>query len=196
VTRQEYFELVCRGMGWAPTDKRLRAFIAWSRAEDGGERLLTTAKNPLATTWYFNNYPPLDMSYNQGYGPGNWNWVPVRVYLNYHAGVEATVLTLKQPQYYKKIREMFETERYVEGVASDFSVWSGSGYSQSLANTMKTIFDEPAKPAPVPEPDIDLNTALIMRFDIAALAFGDFDTMVKVHKWLQKGGSVPERKAA
>lgn len=193
MSQEDFFAAVCGGMGWKATPKRLEAFRTWARYEDKFGRLFTTAWNPLATTWYVDGQSPFhNKNYSIGYGPGNWNWVPVKVYATEADGIEATVKTLRQPQYYKMIREMFEKEQYVEGVAQDFAVWSGSGYSDNLAADMKAIFGAPVLVQPEP---LDLNTALLMRFDIASLAFGDFDTMVAVHKYLVTGGSVPKRAA-
>src|SRR3990167_2255419 len=140
---QEFFSRVCQGMGWEPTPTRIAMFKAWAYEEG---MPFESTWNPLATTWYFNG-PPLDETYNNGYGAGNWNWVPVRVYRDAEAGIEATVLTLSQTAYYRWIRKSFEDETGYDEAVADLATWSGGGgYIYRVINAWKELGGDMADP--------------------------------------------------
>lgn len=132
----EFFSRVCVGMGWDPDPWRLEAFKLWASYEGMS---LEQTWNPLATTWYFDGKPQLNNSFDIGYGPGNWNWVPVRVYATPEDGIQATILTLSQPAYYSGIRQSFQDHVGYPEAALDFSIWSGSGYSQAIVDGMNAL---------------------------------------------------------
>lgn len=154
MTIDEFFELVCAHMGWEPTPWRIAVFRFWAGHEhsdnddddpvDDGGPLFTRAHNPLATTWRTDS-TPLDLSYDNGFGPGNWNTVPVRVYASPQAGALATALTL-QLFWYPHIRKCFEDQRgYQEAVGPhDFTSWIGPDvqYGQAIVDYMNSLSPE------------------------------------------------------
>ena len=93
--------------------------------------------NPLATTRLSPN-TQLNKSYDDGFGPGNWNDVPVRVYATAADGVTATFETL-QLDYYPNIRRCFaDQDGYAEAVA-EFTTYVGSqSYGQRVVEFMKS----------------------------------------------------------
>lgn len=139
MTPEAFFAAVCRGMGWEPTPWRVAVFLYWAGRESGGQ-LFTRARNPLATTWRSDD-TPLDLTFNNGNGRGNWNSIGVRVYESYDAGVRATVNTLSL-HYYPNIRRCFEDQRgYPEAVGPrDFTSWIGpdTQYGQAVVDFMNS----------------------------------------------------------
>jgi hypothetical protein len=134
VTPDEYFSGVCRGMGWEPTPWRLAAFAFWATREG---MPFEETWNPLATTMTGD----LNPTFNKGYGPGNWNSVPVRVYRTPEAGITATVETLQSDTYYHNIQRCFRDQTgYQDAVGPrDFTSWVGSVvYGQQVVDFMKT----------------------------------------------------------
>lgn len=144
-TERDFAAAVCEGMGWQPTPWRVGSLLFWGGNEfpdddhNGNSDLFDQAFNPLATTRLSPN-TALNLSFNNGYGPGNWNGVPVRVYASFEDGVRATVETLKL-SYYPWIRKCFEDQTgYQEAVGpNDFTSWVGSAaYGQRVVNFMQS----------------------------------------------------------
>lgn len=142
--RDAFFAEVCRRMGWEPTPWRLAVFAEWARREG---MPYSRTFNPLATTRLSPN-TPLDASFDIGYGPGNWNGVPVRVYRDAEAGIAATVETLSLP-YYPSIRRCFAAEQGYEEALPGFATYVGSeAYGRELIEFMRSL--PPSRPAPPP----------------------------------------------
>lgn len=122
MTLTEYFTALCRAMGWEPTPWRLDVFGYWAQQEG---MPFERSWNPLATT---RQAPELRYSNEDiGYGPGNWNGVPVKLYATPEDGIEATRQTLML-DYYANIRRAFTDQvGYSEVVGPrDFTSWVGS----------------------------------------------------------------------
>lgn len=142
-----FFTALCRGMGWEPTPWRIDVFTFWAQQEG---MLYERTFNPLATT---RTGPGITLqSLDMGFGPGNWNSVPVRMYATEESGVEATRQTLLL-DYYVNVRRCFADQRgYPEAVGPrDFTSWVGSNvYGQRIVDHMnaskvaKTMFTPPA----------------------------------------------------
>lgn len=116
---------LCAKMGLAPTEYRVAVFDEWERLEDRSGHLLPLAWNPLATS-RLSDATPLNMGYDIGYGPGNYNWVPVRVYKNMEAGIQATYETL-QLSYYPNVRLAFVEQAASAAAAKEIDEsWVGS----------------------------------------------------------------------
>lgn len=137
---ETFFAAVCERMGWAPTAWRLAVLAEWARRE--GMPFERTF-NPLATTRLSEN-TPLNTGFDIGFGPGNWNSVPVRVYCDAEAGIAATVETLSLP-FYGNIRRCFADERGSEEAVPEFATYVGSeAYGRELVEFMRSL------PASVP----------------------------------------------
>ena len=184
-------------MGWEPTPWRLAVFREWHRHEG---MPLETTWNPLATT-RLSDKTPINTAYNIGYGPGNWNRVPVRVYRDPEAGITATVETLAL-SFYPNIRKCFETQTSWEAALPEFKTYIGSeAYGRAMLDFMaKTPVAQPppAPPAPpVKQPWETLfdqaNSAAMKRLDLIHLGSGDFDTVWVAHELLFSAGLVPRR---
>lgn len=183
---REFMSRVLQGLGMGVTEKRLEMMLAWHKREG---MPLEQTWNPIATTWFFNGQPALNTSFDIGYGPGNWNSVPVRVYATPEDGIKATVWTLAQ-DYYPYIRQCLWDETGHDAAINEFVTYVGSrAYGEELVNTWKQIGQKGGEPVA----DIDMNTALMMRFDLINLASGDFETLLRVHRYLAQGGAVPSR---
>lgn len=144
-TERDFAAAVCEGMGWQATPWRVGVLLFWGGNEfpdednNGNSDLFDQAFNPLATTRLSAN-TALNLNFNNGNGPGNWNDVPVRVYASFEDGVRATVETL-QLSYYQWIRKCFEDQTgYQQAVGpNDFTSWVGSAaYGQRVVNFMNT----------------------------------------------------------
>lgn len=141
-----FFARVSERMGWPASAWRLAVFDFWARLEG---MPFERTWNPLATT-RLSAATPLNLDYDIGYGPGNWNWVPVRVYASPEAGIAATVETLSLG-YYGAIRRCFAEERVYGEAASEFATWAGSdAYGQRMVDFMASL---PVAPAPAVSPE-------------------------------------------
>jgi len=139
----EFFTQVCQRFGWLPTYWRLEAFRLWAVQEG---MPFETTWNPLATT-RLTPATPLNVTFNIGYGPGNWNHVPVRVYATPEAGIEATVGTLELG-YYNNIRRCFADEVSYDEAVAEMAIYVGSwAYGQRLINQWKEL--------EMPDPRVD-----------------------------------------
>lgn len=144
-TQTQFFADLCKRFGWSPTPWRVQVFNYWANHEfpdvdgNGNNELFDKAYNPLATTW-ITRETPLNLSFNNGNGPGFWNSVPVKVYANYEAGLTATELTLRL-SYYFNIRRCFLDQKGYEAAIKpeDFATWVGSeAYGRDVVNFMNT----------------------------------------------------------
>lgn len=116
--RQEFFTQLCGQLGFEPTPWRLAVFDFWATQENMPEE----TNNFLATT----QPGDLNLAFNKGYGPGNWNSVPVRVYRTAEAGVQATRETLTNGYYPNILRCFRDQIGYNEAVGPrDFVSWVG-----------------------------------------------------------------------
>lgn len=121
-------------MGWTPTPWRLAVFANW-HAHEGMP--LEETWNPIATT-RLSSRTSLNTSFDIGYGPGNWNSVPVRVYATAADGIQATVETLSL-DYYPNVRECFRDQVGYQTAVAELATYVGSvSYGQSLVNFMNT----------------------------------------------------------
>lgn len=148
MNESEFWAGVCRGLGWEPTPWRIAVFTEWHRFEG---MPLGETWNPIATTRLSPN-TPLNSDYNIGYGPGNWNGVPVRVYRDATAGITATVETLAL-DYYPNIRRCFMDQAPNPEALPEYTTYIGSvvAYGQSLLDFMARCSaskGEPPAPAP------------------------------------------------
>ncbi len=142
--RNEFFAEVCRRLGWEPTPWRLAVFSEWARLEG---MPYERTYNPLATT-RLGPSTPLDTSFDIGFGPGNWNAVPVRVYRDAASGVAATVETLGL-SYYPNIRRCFADERGYDGAVPEFATYvGGEAYGPVMVKFMRSL--PAAKPSAPP----------------------------------------------
>ncbi len=148
MNRAEFFTALCKRLGLDATPWRLAVFDFWAQQE--GMPFAQTF-NPLATTMTGD----LDTTFNQGYGPGNWNSVPVRVYRTAEAGVTATYETLINGYYENILRCLADQKGYEAAVKPhDFFSWVGSeSYGQRVVDFMNTT--DAAKGSDVTDPRID-----------------------------------------
>ena len=134
-TRKQFFTQLCAKFGWEPTVWRLNVFDTWA-SQEGMPSDLSRHYNPLATT---RTDDALSYSKeNKGYGAGNWNSVPVKLYATFEDGVLATYQTLKLP-YYPNIRQAMDTQTHVD-CYRDFTSWVGSthmGYITAVQDAMR-----------------------------------------------------------
>lgn len=134
-TRKQFFTQLCAKFGWEPTVWRLNVFDTWA-IQEGMPSDLSSHYNPLATT---RTDDALSYSKeNKGYGAGNWNSVPVKLYATFEDGVLATYQTLKLP-YYPNIRQAMDTQTHVD-CYRDFTSWVGSvhvGYTTAVQDAMR-----------------------------------------------------------
>ena len=152
--------------------------------------------NPLATTMLRPD-SRTNISFDIGYGPGNWNSIPVRVYADEDAGVDATYQTLKLSYYVNIIRALQEEQVNTQMIGpQDFVSWVGNDvYGLRVYQHMKEF----AKPSPAPvEKEVgltvdELNQALLIRFTLAqyatrliTVAFGDYEEAIKLHNQLKR----------
>ena len=150
MNENEFFSAVCRRLGWEPTPWRLAVFAEWHRHEGVP---LDVTWNPLATTRFSGN-TPLNLEWSKGFGAGNWNSVPVRVYRDAQAGITATVETLAL-SYYENVRRCFREQAGYGEAVDELAVYVGSvAYGQALVNYMNecTASKAEATAAPVPAP--------------------------------------------
>lgn len=132
----EFFAQLCRAMGWEPTPWRIAVFKEWARFEG---MPFERTWNPLATS----RAPGPGVkttSEDIGYGPGNWNSVPVRIYATPNDGIEATRQTLML-EYYPWVRQCFRDQRPYEEARGprDFTSWVGhDAYGGQLLAFMAT----------------------------------------------------------
>ena len=93
--------------------------------------------NPLATTRLSPNIH-LNTAFDIGYGPGNWNAVPVRVFLTPLDGIQATYETLALG-FYVNIRRCFADQVGYPEAVPEFTTYVGSAaYGQHLVDFMNT----------------------------------------------------------
>ncbi len=134
VNEEEFFTGVLAGLGNKPTPWRLAVFADWHRHEG---MPLGDTWNPIATTRLSKN-TPLNLSWDSGFGPGNWNSVPVRVYATPEAGITATVETLLL-DYYTNIRRCLADQTGYQEAVNELATYVGSvAYGQALVNFMNT----------------------------------------------------------
>jgi hypothetical protein len=131
----EFFTALCGKFGWEPTPWRLAVFAEWHR--DEGMPLEKTW-NPLATK-RLSPDTPLNLTYDNGFGPGNWNSGLVRVYATPEAGIQATYETLAL-SYYTNIRRSFADQKGYPEAVGEFATWVGSvKYGQELVDFMNNL---------------------------------------------------------
>ncbi len=134
-TEAEFFFAVCKRMSWEPSPWRLAVFAEWHRHEG---MPLEQTWNPLATT-RLSPATPLNTKFDIGYGAGNWNGVPVRVYLNEIAGETATAETLML-SYYVNVRRCFTDETGYPEAVPELATYVGSvAYGQALVDFMNRL---------------------------------------------------------
>lgn len=121
MTRDEFFVAVCQRMGWTATPWRIAVFSHWAQQEG---MPFDQTFNPLATT-RLSSRTALNQTYDIGYGPGNYNSVPVRVYASAADGIQATVETL-QLDYYPNIRRCFADQTGHPEAVPEFTTYVGS----------------------------------------------------------------------
>lgn len=189
MTQEDFFAAVCTGLGLEPTPWRLAVFEEWARMESSGA-LFEKARNPLATTRLSAN-TPLDTGFEIGFGPGNWNAVPVRVYATYTAGIVATVETLSL-SYYADIRRALKDQTSYPETLDDFQTWIGSpGYAAHMVAFMLTLQADRGDGAPSTDglTPAALNEALQKRMALTRLANNpDLPTVERAYNVLQTEG--------
>ena len=132
-------------MGWTPDEDRLDVFEFWAKQEG---MPFERSWNPLATTWLSDDVAL--STENIGFGAGNWNSVPVRLYATAEDGIRATVKTLSL-SYYVNVRRCFaDKAAYPEAIRpKDFTSWVGSDvYGKRIVDYMAERFSRPATAAP------------------------------------------------
>ena len=185
-----FFKGVLVLMGLPETEWRLNAFAYWASRE--GVPLYIN--NPLATTWLSPD-TALNLDYDSGYGPGNWNWVPVRVYDTVADGQRATFNTL-QLGYYPWIRKCLQDQTgYDEAVQpNDFKKWVGSiAYGQAVVDHWRAAtWDKGEVQDGVNTYAQELNAAVVKRLDLIGLASRTdeegYHQMVEAHSLLREAG--------
>lgn len=194
MNQSDFFVLVCKARGWLPTKWRIAVFNFWAwhetpRRTDGNTDLYDLAFNPLATT-----QPVRTEDYkqeNRGFGLGNWNSVPVRMYRTPEIGAQATADTMSSDWYYHWVNQCFIDQKgYQEAVGGpgqgnerDFHSWVGSiAYGQDVVNFMNSCTEsktelfgsEEDEMTPAQAAALD---ALPYRLSCYAVASGDGDRM-------------------
>ncbi len=205
----EWYGLLCKAMGWPFTPWTVAGLKAWARKEspeeeNGQTRLFNRCWNPLATTYMGADAPrsPEDI----GFGAGKWNNANppqgVGIYATPEAGVAATANTIRL-SFYPIIRATFLNQAVgdTDALRSNFQTWIGSAaYSHDLTEYLRilTASKEPFGTPPVvaADPVAEMNRWMLMRFDILGLAALDDARLLQVHRYLAKGGSVPDREGA
>lgn len=145
MNQRQFFAQVCVGMGWTPDEDRLDVFEFWAKQEG---MPFERSWNPLATTWLSDDVAL--STENIGFGAGNWNSVPVRLYATAEDGIRATVKTLSL-SYYVNVRRCFaDKAAYPEAIRpKDFTSWVGSDvYGKRIVDYMAERFSRPATAAP------------------------------------------------
>ena len=161
-----FFSALCGRFGWEPTPWRLAVFAQW--AHDEGMPFDRTF-NPLATTRQ-SPRTALDLTYDNGNGPGNWNSVPVRVYASAADGIQATYETLML-DYYPNVRRCFaDQEGYGEAVPELTTYIGSPGYAQSLV-----LFMQQTTAARVMAPAV--NPSAVTVADVVKATYGTGDRM-------------------
>jgi hypothetical protein len=134
MTRDEFFAAVCTKFGWAATPWRLAVFSHWATQEG---MPFDETFNPLATT-RLSDATKLNKGFDIGFGPGNWNGVPVRVYASGPDGVQATFETLSL-DFYPNIRRCFTEQKGFAEAVKEFTTYVGSeSYGQRVVEFMNT----------------------------------------------------------
>jgi hypothetical protein len=149
MNRAEFFTALCAKFGWEPTPLRMAVWDNWATQEN---MPFETTFNPLATTRLSAN-TKLNTAFDVGYGAGNWNSVPVRVYASPEDGIEATYETLML-DFYKDIRRCFADQVGYPDAVGDFATYVGSvAYGERVVAFMNTT--DAAKGSDVTDPRID-----------------------------------------
>ena len=171
LSREQFFSDVCKALGLPSTPWRLAVFTFWANQE--GMPFEETF-NPLAST----QSGDLNLGFDRGYGPGNWNSVPVRAYRTHAAGVAATVETLENGYYPNILRCLRDQVGYYEAVGPrDFTSWVGSeDYGRRVVDFMNACQEEKMDPK---------------RLWLLGIAWGDFERMVNCYDALLRAGHVP-----
>jgi hypothetical protein len=122
MTRMDFWVKLLGKLALPATDWRIAVFEFWAQQEN---MPYDRTFNPLATT-RISPAIALNTSYDIGFGPGNWNHVPVRVYATENDGVQATFETI-QLSYYENIRKMLLEQKPNLGIIgpNDFTSWVG-----------------------------------------------------------------------
>ncbi|MFN0093961.1 MAG: hypothetical protein ACKVVT_04185 [Dehalococcoidia bacterium] len=130
MTPDDFFVKVCEGLGFPGSAWRVAGFKEWARLEG---MPYDETFNPLATT----RMGDLNLDWDRGSGPGNWNSVPVRVYRTAAAGVRATVETIANGRYPAIIRCFRDQKAYADA-EPEFDVWIGPDlkYSRIILDFM------------------------------------------------------------
>ena len=140
MTRDAFFAALCRRFGWEPTAWRLAVFEYWATQEG---MPFDRTFNPLATTRLSPGIR-LDTTYDEGFGPGNWNGVPVRVYATPEDGITATFETLSL-DYYPSIRRCFADQTGHAEAVAEFATYVGSeSYGRRVVDFMNATAASPA----------------------------------------------------
>lgn len=205
---EEFFAEVLALLGMESTPVRVAMLVSWSRYEgmlDGStpDRRLSVHWNPLATT---SAHAPIKLNpnFNVGHGPGNWNSVPVRVYLTAADGIRATADTIALDWAYPTIRACLRDVAAYPEAKADFRTWVGPepnyNYGPAvLLEWRQIIAAAGATPPPVTPPatggaDLVLRQAMAMREDIRAVASNlDLPTVERAHAALVAAGVIPRR---
>ena len=167
MTRDEFFAGLCKKFGWEATPWRLAIFDNWAQQEG---MPYDRTFNPLATTRLSPN-THLNTSYDNGFGPGNWNSVPVRVYATAADGITATFETL-QLAYYPNIRRCFTDQKGYPEAVSEFTTYVGSqSYGQRVVDFMNSSTADKGTPDKV-APDV-----LALVHDVLKATYGSEDRM-------------------
>lgn len=125
MSRLDFWVKLLNKMQLPATDWRIALFEFWALQEG---MPYDKTFNPLATTRLSEN-TKLNTSFDIGYGAGNWNSVPVRVYASEADGVQATYETLSL-SYYENIRKMLREQKpNLEIIGpKDFTSWVGDDH--------------------------------------------------------------------
>lgn len=190
-------------LGMEPTPWRLEFFNFWASQEGmpygpedmkrmypGNPQVGTF--NPLATT-RFGAGIRTNQGFDIGHGGGNWNSVPVRVYADEDAGVEATYQTIAL-NYYNNIRRALLSQMVNTEVISDFKTWVGSeAYGKRVYEHMLAYEANSSTVIVKASPIEEMNEALMKRFAIMryasnlnAMACGDYDDVIALYNQLKK----------
>ena len=145
MSQDEFFSGVCRGLGLEPTPWRLAVFEFWAGQEHHEGTLFKVGFNPLATT----QPGDLNLSFDNGNGPGHWNSVPVKVYASPAAGIRATVETLTNGHYPNILRCLKDQVGYPEAIKpKDFTTWVGEeAYGKRVVDFMNKTKASKGTPA-------------------------------------------------
>lgn len=107
-----FWQQVLAGLGAPVTAPNIAFLQAWANAEG----MSSSANNPLATTW-------------QEPGSYNYNSVGVQVYPDVATGVDATIKTISQSNYYPNLKPAFmsgDASQSIDKLKGDLTTWAGA----------------------------------------------------------------------